>query len=335
MRFDQPRRRELITLLGGAAVSSAVWPPAARAQQPAMPVIGYLNSLSASDRPLLLEMFRRGLGETGYVEGRRVAIEYRYADNQPDRLPALAADLIARRVAVIAATGGNRPALAAKALTSTIPIVFTSGRDPVAAGLVNSISRPEANLTGVSWFGAEMGPKHIELMRELVPGAALVALVVNPNNVEGVSYEQFAQEAARAVGMQLLVLNASTPREIDTAFETLVQQKAAAAIVSSDPFFTSRAGQFVVLAARNNIPVVYTNREIAAAGGLISYGNDTPDNYRRAGIYVGRILKGAKPADLPIDRATKFELAINLQTARTLKLDIPAKLLAVADEVIE
>ena len=280
-----------------------------------MPVIGYLNSLSASDRPLLLEMFRRGLGEIGYVEGRSVAIEFRYANNQPDRLPALAADLIARRVAVIAATGGNRPALAAKALTSTIPIVFTSGRDPVAAGLVNSISRPEANLTGVSWFGTEMGPKHIELMRELVPGAALVALVVNP--------------------MQLLVLNASTPREIDTAFETLVQQKATAAIVSSDPFFTSRAGQLVVLAARNNIPVVYTNREIAAAGGLISYGNDTPDNYRRAGIYVGRILKGAKPADLPIDRATKFELVINLQTARTLKLDIPAKLLAVADEVIE
>ncbi|MGA7532164.1 MAG: ABC transporter substrate-binding protein, partial [Pseudolabrys sp.] len=227
------------------------------------------------------------------------------------------------------------PALAAKALTSTIPIVFTSGRDPVAAGLVSSLSRPEANLTGVSWFGTELGPKHIELLRELVPNDALVALIVNPNNVEGQSYEQVAREAAHAVGMRLLILQASTAGEIDVAFETIARQKASAVIVSSDPFYTARASQFVVLAARYAVPVVYSDREFAAVGGLISYGNNTSDNYRRAGLYVGRILKGAKPADLPVDRATKFELVINLQTARALKIDIPAKLLAIADEVIE
>ena len=326
------RRREFVGLLGATAVTG---PLAARAQQPALPVVGYLNGLSASDRPHLLEMFRRGLGETSYAVGQNVVIEYRYADNQPDRLRALAADLIARRVAVIAATGGNQPALTAKALTSTTPIVFTSGRDPVTAGLVGSLSRPEANLTGVSWFGAEMGPKHVELMHELVPGAALVALFVNPNNVAGRAYEEFARKAAQAVGMPLLVLRASTRSEIDAAFETLAQQKASAAIVASDPFYTTRAGQFVVLAARHNLPVVHANREFAAAGGLISYGNDASDAYRRAGVYVGRILRGAKPADLPIDRATKFELVINLQTAKTLKLDIFAKLLARADEVIE
>ena len=331
------RRRNFIALAGGAAVA---WPLEARAQQPAMPVIGYLNGLSASDRPDLLEMFRRGLGEAGYVEGRNVAIEYRYADNQPNRLRTLATDLIARQVAAIAATGGNSPALAAKALTSTIPIVFTSGRDPVAAGLVSSLSRPEANLTGVSWFATELGPKHIELLRELVPNDALVALIVNPNNVEGrsqsQSYEQLAREAAaHAVRMRLLILQASTASEIDVAFETIARQKASAVIVSSDPFYTSRASQFVVLAARYAVPVVHSNREFAAVGGLISYGNNTPDNYRRAGVYVGRILKGAKPADLPVDRATKFELVINLQTARSLKIDIPAKLLAIADEVIE
>jgi putative tryptophan/tyrosine transport system substrate-binding protein len=327
------RRREFITLLGGAA---AAWPLAARAQQPAMPVIGYLSGLSASDRPDLVEMFRRGLGEAGYVEGRNVAIEYRYADNQPNRLRALATDLIARQVAAIAATGGNPPALAAKALTSTIPIVFTSGRDPIAAGLVSSLSRPEANLTGVSWFGTELGPKHIELLRDLVPNDALVALTTNPNNGEGSSYEQLAREAAaHAAGMQLLMLQASTASEIDGAFETIARQKASAVIVSSDPFYTSRASQFVVLAARYAIPVVHSNREFVAVGGLISYGNNTPENYRRAGVYVGRILKGARPADLPVDRATKFELVINLQTARSLKIDIPAKLLAIADEVIE
>jgi putative tryptophan/tyrosine transport system substrate-binding protein len=322
------RRRAFITLLGGAAA----WPLAARAQQPAMPVIGYLSGLSASDRPDLLEMFRRGLGEAGYVEGRNVAIEYRYADNQPNRLRALATDLIARQVAAIVATGGNPPALAAKALTSTIPIVFTSGRDPIAAGLVSSLSRPEANLTGVSWFGTELGPKHIELLRELIPNDALVALIVNPNNVEGQSYEQLAREAAAlAAGMRLLMLQASTASEIDGAFETIARQKASAVIVSSDPFYTARASQFVVLAARYAVPVGH----FVAVGGLISYGNNTPDNYRRAGVYVGRILKGVKPADLPVDRATKFELVINLQTARSLKIDIPAKLLAIADEVIE
>jgi putative tryptophan/tyrosine transport system substrate-binding protein len=262
------QRREFIKLIGGATA----WPVAVWAQQPAMPVIGYLNGLSASDRPVLLEMFRGGLGEAGYVEGRNVAIEYRYADNQPNRLRTLATDLIARQVAAIAATGGNSPALAAKALTSTIPIVFTSGRDPVAAGLVSSLSRPEANLTGVSWFGTELGPKHIELLRELVPNDALVVLIVNPNNVEGQSYEQVAREAAHAVGMRLLILQASTAGEIDVAFETIARQKASAVIVSSDPFYTARASQFVVLAARYAVPVVYSDHEFAAVGGLVSYG---------------------------------------------------------------
>jgi putative ABC transport system substrate-binding protein len=324
------RRRDFVALLVGGA---AAWPIAARAQM--MPTIGYLSGLSASDRPRLAEEFRRGLGETGYVEGRDVVIEYRFADNQPDRLTALATDLIARRVAVIVATGGNNSASTVKSLTSTVPIVFTSGRDPVKAGLVGSLSRPEANVTGVSWFGGELGPKHIELLRELVPGDALVALIANPKNQEGETYEQLALEAVRGIGPQLLVLNAGTAAEIDMAFEKLIQQRASAVIVASDPFYTARAGQFVVLAARNNIPVIYSNREFAMAGGLISYGNDALDAYRRAGVYAGRILKGAKPADLPIDRATKFVLTINLQTAKTLKIEISAKLLALADEVIE
>jgi putative tryptophan/tyrosine transport system substrate-binding protein len=327
------RRREFVSLFGGAA---ATWPVAARAQQPAMPVVGFLSGISAGERPHLVDSFRRGLSEAGYLAGQNVAVEYRYAENQPDRLRALAADLIARRVAVIAATGGNNPALVAKSLTNTIPIVFTSGVDPVRAGLVNSFSQPEGNVTGVSWFSVDLGAKHLELVLELVPAATLIAVIVNPRNQEAALYEQPLRAAAtRVPRLQLEILKASTAGEIDAAFETLVQHKASAVIIASDPFLTARARQFAVLAARNSIAMVTGTRDFTMAGCIISYGNDTADAYRRAGVYAGRILKGVKPADLPIDRATKFELIINVQTARALKFDIPARLLATADEVIE
>ena len=325
-------RREFIGLLGGAVVA---WPLTARAQQPAMPVIGFLNGLAAGDRPHLLAGFSRGLIEAGYVAGQNVSIEYRFAEHQTDRLRALASDLIARRVAVIVATGGNNVPMAAKALTATIPIVFTSGSDPVRAGLVSSIRRPEANVTGVSWFTDELGPKHLEIVRELLPEAGLVGVFVNPMNAESTYQQPIWEAAARTLGVKLEILNASTAGEIDAAFEKLAEMKASAAVTTGDPFFSVRAVQLVVLTARTNIPMVSTNREFPLAGGLISYGNDIVDAYRRAGIQVGRILKGAKPADLPIDRATKFELVINRQTAKAFKIDIPSKLLARADEVIE
>jgi putative ABC transport system substrate-binding protein len=325
------KRREFITLLGGAAA----WPVAARAQQPGMPVIGFLSSISAADRPHHTEAFRQGLNETGYAEARNVTIEYRYADNRMDQLRPLAADLIARKVAVIAAVAGNNTALVAKTLTSTIPILFTSGLDPVKAGLVASLNRPEANVTGVSWFSAELGNKHIEVLNEFVPQAALIALLVNPNNPEGGFFEQSAQDGARALGRRLLVIRAGSAREIDAAFATLAEQRANAVIVASDPFYTTRVRQVAVLAARHAVPAVYTVREFPEAGGLISYGNSVTDAYRRVGIYAGRILKGAKPPDMPVDRATKFELVINLGTARALGIEIPPSLLARADEVIE
>jgi ABC-type uncharacterized transport system substrate-binding protein len=325
------KRRQFITLLGGAAVA---WPLAAPAQQP-MPAVGYLSSISAGDRIHHTEAFRLGLNETGYAEGRNVTIEYRYADNQMDRLRPLAEDLIARKVAVIAAIAGNNTALVAKTLTSTIPIVFTSGLDPVKAGLVASLNRPEANVTGVSWFSAELGQKHIEVLHELVPKAELIALLLNPNNPEGAFYEQSAQNGARALGRRLLVLKAGTAPEIDAAFAMLAGQRANAVIIAADPFYTGRARQLAVLAARHAIPMVAAVREITAAGGLISYGNSVTDAYRRVGVYAGRILKGAKPADMPVDRATKFELVINLGTAKALDIEIPPTLLARADEVIE
>jgi ABC-type uncharacterized transport system substrate-binding protein len=326
------QRRSFITLLGGAA---AAWPLAARAQQAAMPVVGFLHGLSATDRPDLVEGFRRGLRETGFVAGQTVAIESRFADNQPDRLPALAGDLIARRVAVIAATGGNNTTLAAKALTATIPIVFTSGTDPVAAGLVTSLNRPEANVTGVSWFNVDLGPKLLDLVRELALEAA-VAVIVNPKNPEAVVYERTIREAGVHLAvLKLEVFKASTAGEIDAAFDAIVQMKAGVLVVAGDPFLAARSVQLAILAARNNLPLVSTVRYTTAAGGLLSYGNDTLDAYRRAGVYVGRILKGAKPADLPIDRAVKFDLVINLQTAKTLKRVIPVRMLALADEVIE
>jgi putative tryptophan/tyrosine transport system substrate-binding protein len=328
------RRREFIGLVGGAAVSPASWPFAARAQQP-MPAIGYLSSLSASDRTHHTEAFRQGLSETGYAEGRNITIEYRYAENQMDRLQPLAADLIARKVRVIAAIGGNNTALVAKTLTTTIPIVFTSGHDPVTAGLVASLNRPETNVTGVSWFSGELGQKHVEMLHELVPQAALIALLVNPNNPESGFYEPSAHEGARALGRRLLVLKAGTAGEIDAAFATFAEQRANAVIVAGDPFFSARGRQFAILAARHGLPMISTNRDLPLAGGLISYGNSVTDAYRPLGVLAGRLLKGAKPADMPVDRATKFELVINLGTAKALGLAVPPSLLARADEVIE
>jgi putative tryptophan/tyrosine transport system substrate-binding protein len=278
---------------------------------------------------------RFALSETGYVEGQNVSIQYRWAKNQNDRLPALAADLINRRVAVITATGGNNSIFAVKALTTTIPIVFTSGIDPSKVGLVASISRPGGNLTGVSGFSSELTGKGIGLLHDLVPNAAVVALLVNPNSPEAQSQPEEARAAAHGLGKSLLVLNATTADEIDTAFATLVQQRAGAAVVGSDSFFTSRRTQIVALAAQHAIPAIYFNRDFAEAGGLMSYGNDVKDAYREAGVYVARILRGEKPADLPINQATKFELVINIQTAKALRLAVPDAMQMLADTVIE
>jgi putative tryptophan/tyrosine transport system substrate-binding protein len=325
-------RRELLAALGGAA---AAWPLAARAQQGVTPVVGFLNALGQNDRPNLPAAFRRGLGETGYVDGRNVAIEYRFAENRYDRLPALAADLVDRKAAVIAATGGGAAILAAMAATKTIPIVFTTGGDPVQEGYVASLNRPGGNVTGVSLFSNLLSGKALGLLHELVPNAALIALLANPKLPESARMPSDAEEAARTLTRQLLVLHASTSSEIDAAFATMRQRRAGALLVGADPFFGSRRQQIVALAARDAIPTMYTNREFVEDGGLISYGNDASDHYRRAGVHVGRILNGASPADLPVDQATKFEFVINLKTAKTLGLEVPPGLSARADEVIE
>jgi putative ABC transport system substrate-binding protein len=321
-----------MSLLCGAA---AAWPLATRAQQAAMPVVGFLTSLGRNDRPNLREGFRQGLSEGGFVEGRNVAIEYRFAENQHDHLRALAADLAARKVAVIAATGGAAAILAAKASSATIPIVFTFGGDPVQEGFVASLNRPGGNVTGVSWFNAMLGGKALGLLHELVPSAAVIALLANLKAPESARMESDVQEAARILGRQLLLLDASTPGEIDIAFAELRQRRAGALLVSATSFLTARRQQIVALAARDAIPAIYPNREFVAEGGLMSYGNDVADGYRRAGFYAARILKGDKPADLPIDQAIGFEFVINLNTAKALGIELPPMLLARADEVIE
>ena len=327
------KRREFITLLGGAAVA---WPLAARAQQqPAMPVIGFLNGQSAQAFAPVVASFRRGLNEAGYVEGQNVAIEYRWAEGRLDRLPPLAADLVRRQVAVIAATGGNNSALVAMQATSTIPIVFTSSDNPVERGLVASINRPGGNVTGVSWFNAELGPKRLGLLHELVPNATIVALLINPNNPESVRQPAELQDAARAIGLQLVVLTATTAGDIEPRSRQwckIASARSSSAAIRSLGICANKSSRWQrSMQFRRSMP----SREVAGADGLMSYGNSLADAYRRAGIQTARILKGAKPSDLPVDQATKFELIINLKTAKALGLDVPPSLLARADEVIE
>jgi len=325
------RRRDFITLLGGAAA----WPLAARAQQPAMPVVGFLNSASPGAWKPYLEAFRQSLNEAGYVEGRTVAIEYRWAEGDYHRLPSLSADLVNRKVAVLAAISGTPAALAAKAATTTIPIVFAIGGDPIAPGLVTSLSRPGGNVTGVSFYSSPVVTKRLDLARELVLRGSVIAALQNPENPPSVEEGKAAQAAAAALGQPLLIVNASKPSHIDDAFATIKEQQARAVIVSSDPFFFSERVKLVVLMARDGLPMVFADREQAEAGGLISYGASRTDAYRQAGNYVGRIVKGEKPAELPVILPTRFHLLVNLKTAKSLRIDIPATVLARADEVIE
>jgi putative ABC transport system substrate-binding protein len=325
------RRREFITLLGGAAA----WPLAARAQQ-SIPVVGFLGAGSLDTYVLYLVAFRKGLGEAGFVEGQHVAIEYRWAEGQYDRMAELAADLVRRRVAVIAVPGSPPGARAAKAATSTIPIVFSVGEDPVKLGLVTSIGRPEGNATGINFFTGELVAKRLAILHELVPGAARVGVFINPSDAPRAEIlRNDVEAAARDIGMQLQILNPSTSREIDAAFATLVREQAHALFVGPDAFYNSRRVQLANMAAHHSIPTAFAVREYVDAGGLMSYGTSLADMYRQVGVYSGRILKGAKPAELPILQSVKFELVINLQTARMLRLEVPPALLARADEVIE
>jgi putative tryptophan/tyrosine transport system substrate-binding protein len=326
------RRREFMTLVGGAAVSM---PLAARAQEPAKPVVGFLHGASPSYLGQFVEALHKGLAEAGYVEGQNLAVEYRWAEGHYDRLAALAADLVERQVAVILAMGGTDPARAAKAATSTIPIVFVSAADPVRTGLVASLNRPGGNVTGISLIAAALDEKKLGLLHELVPKASLVAGLINPNYPGAKAQTTEVQESANHLGVKATILTSATEDEINAAFASASQQGVGAITVSSDPFFNSRSGRFVEQAARYSIPVIYPQREYVRGGGLMSYGPDFSDGYRNGGTYVGKILKGASPAELPVVQPTKFELVINLKTAKTLGLNVPATLLATADEVIE
>jgi ABC-type uncharacterized transport system substrate-binding protein len=324
------RRRDLITLLGGAAA----WPLPARAQQPGMPVIGYLGAGSPAPTASVLGIFRQGLAEAGYVEGRNVAIEYRFAEGKYDRLPTLAAELVQRQVTVIFASP-SPAALAAKAATATIPIVFTAAEDPVKLGLVTGLARPGSNATGATFLFAELGPKQLGLLRELVPTAARIGLLVNPSNMNAADVTKDLTAAGAAMGVQIEVVQASNSLEIDAAFVSLVRKRADALVAGTDSFFFSRRLQLATLATRHAIPAVYNAREYAEAGGLMSYGTSLVEAFRQVGVYTGRILKGAKPTDLPVVQSSKFEFVINLVTARALGIEIPATLLARADEVID
>jgi putative ABC transport system substrate-binding protein len=326
------QRRQFITLLGGAA---AAWPLAVRAQQPTMPVVGYLGAQSPAVFASRVKAFRQGLGETGYAEGRNVAIEFRWAEGQHDRLPALAADLVGRQVVVIVAPGGAPAALAAKSATTTIPIVFEMGADPIAIGLVGSLNRPEGNLTGVSSLNVEVTPKRLEILHELIPTAAVVAVLVNPTSPTADSQLRDLQAAARALGLQFHVLHASTERDFATVFVTLLQLRAGGLVVASDTFFATHSEQIATLTVRHAVPAIHQSRDFSIAGGLVSYGGSFVESHRQAGVYTGRIIKGAKPADLPVQQVTKVELFINLKTAKTLGLTVPPTLLGRADEVIE
>ena len=325
------RRREFIAALGGAAA----WPLAAHAQQPGMPVIGFLSSLASSDLNLVVPAFHEGLNAAGLIECRNIAVEYRWAEGDYQRLPNLAADLVQRKVAVIAAISGTPAALAAKAATTTIPIVFAIGGDPVAPGLVPNLSRPGGNVTGVSFYGTALTTKRLDLARELIGKERTIGILINPDNPPSVAEGKAVQEAASAVGQPLQVLHASTQRQLDDAFARIEQQRIGALLVSPDPFFLNERIKLVVLTARHALPTIFADREQTEAGGLMSYGASRRSTYRQAGSYAGRIVKGEKPAELPVMLPTKFDLVINLKTAKSLSIDIPATVLARADEVIE
>jgi putative tryptophan/tyrosine transport system substrate-binding protein len=328
---QQMKRREFISLLGGAAA----WPLVARAQQPAMPVVGFISSRSPDESTSAVVAFRQGLAEAGYVEGQNVEITFRWAEGHYDRLPMMAADLARRQVTAILATGGNPPVFAVKAATATTPIVFIIGSDPVEVGFVASLNRPGGNITGVSLFTSVLVAKRLELLRELVPAAPIIAFLVNPDNSNAQPDTAVMQAAAARLGQKLIVLSARTDHDIDLAFASLGQQQATALVVNTDAFFLTRRNQLASLEARYAIPTIHDLREYTAAGGLVSYGTNLADAYRQGGTYVGRILKGEKPHSLPVVQPTKFDLVINLKTAKALDLEIPLTLLARADEVIE
>jgi putative ABC transport system substrate-binding protein len=325
------KRREFITLLGGAAA----WPLTAAAQPPAMPVIGFLNTGSHQQYALLLRAFQDGLKEAGFVEGQNVAIEYRWAGNQRDRLRAMADDLVRREVSIIAATGGSPAALAAKAATATIPIVFAIGVDPVRVGLVSSLNRPGGNITGATMLAVDLGSKRLQLIREVVPAATNIAVLVNPTSPGAAILLRDLQTASEALGQKAHVIHAATESDFEPAFEALVKLRAGALVIGADPLFNNRSEQLAALSIRNAVPTIYQFREFTAAGGLMSYGGSIKDTYLQAGVYTGRVLKGDKPADLPVQQVTKVELIINLKTAKALGLTIPLPLLGRADEVIE